>query len=155
MWKLQQHIIINIGWDRLCPLKTTQSNRKIIKNTAITKYMAGYPLIQDQRSKMNTRFSTKGGSQTLMPKILKLPPNFCPLLPPTKILRPHFIHAPPPVPPQMTDNMLEKSRGWKKNPGIHWLSGNNLMMQNDFYFRNVLLRQTYTFIITVFKKSQK
>ena len=62
--------------------------------------MAGYPLIQDQRSKMNTRFSTKGGSQTLMPKILKLPPNFCPLLPPTKILRPHFIHAPPPpVPP--------------------------------------------------------
>lgn len=59
--------------------------------------MAGYPLIQDQRSKMNTRFSTKGGSQTLMPKILKLPPNFCPLLPPTKILRPHFIHAPPPL----------------------------------------------------------
>ena len=97
MWKLQQHIIINIGWDRLCPLKTTQSNRKIIKNTAITKFMAGYPLIQDQRSKMNTRFSTKGGSQTLMPKILKLPPNFCPLLPPTKILRPHFIHAPPPL----------------------------------------------------------
>lgn len=41
--------------------------------------MAGYPLIQDQRSKMNTRFSTKGGSQTLMPKILKLPPNFFPI----------------------------------------------------------------------------
>ena len=116
MWKLQQHIIINIGWDRLCPLKTTQSNRKIIKNTAITKFMAGYPLIQDQRSKMNTRFSTKGGSQTLMPKILKLPPNFCPLLPPTKILRPHFIHAPPPCSSTNDRQHAGKIQGLEKKP---------------------------------------